>query len=91
MSPFNYGAKWIQSWGIFFPNPSLTHLHENTSCVFTPTAIEGAIVCKHKELSFLYAKKKLCFEIFGKKIVDGQITQKSNMIFKSWKSKVENM
>ena len=61
-----------------------TYMKNTSSCVFTPTAIEGAIVCKHKELSFLYAKKKLCFEIFGKKIVDGQITQKSNMIFKSW-------
>ena len=58
----------------FSPAPSYL-IHENTSCVFTPTAIEGAIVCKHKELSFLYAKKKLCFKIFVKKNVDGQITQ----------------
>ena len=66
-------------------------MKNTSSCVFTPTAIEGAIVCKHKELSFLYAKKKIMLWNIWKKIVDGQITQKSNMIFKSWKSKVENM
>ena len=36
----------------------IPYMKNTSSCVFTPTAIEGAIVCKHKELSFLYAKKK---------------------------------
>ena len=50
----------------FSPAPSYL-IHENTSCVFTPTAIEGAIVCKHKELSFLYAKKKIMLQNICKK------------------------
>ena len=64
-----------------------TYMKNTSSCVFTPTAIEGAIVCKHKELSFLYAKKKN----YALKYLEKKLLMVKSLKSQIWFLKVEKV